>query len=165
MPALPTPRILPPEKFQDKIPLQTAGASISGDRLPREEVRVSMARVIAAWCFGAAFFNLTSGAIYTAFARSIGANDFIFGVLAGALPMMSFLQVIGARLLEWSGKRKRQMMIAGIVGRSLWMLAPLIPLLAPHFPQFISRQQVLPAVIACVVLAGAFQAFNTPAFY
>lgn len=142
------------------------------ERLPADDVRVSMARVVAAWGFGAAFFNLTSGAIYTSFARSIGANDFIFGVLAGALPLMSFLQVIAARLIEGSGKRKRQMMIAGIIGRSLWILAALVPLLAPQlatlFPGMaglVDKQRVLAAVVACVVLSGAFQAFNTPAFF
>jgi hypothetical protein len=40
------------------------------DRLPAGDVHVSMTRVIAAWGFGAAFFNLTSGAIYTSFAPS-----------------------------------------------------------------------------------------------
>jgi MFS family permease len=78
---------------------------------------------------------------------------------------MSFLQVIAARLIEGSGKRKRQMMIAGVVGRSLWTMAALMPLLAPFFPTLIGQRQVLNAVIGCVILAGAFQAFNTPAFF
>ena len=42
-----------------------------GERLPVETVRVSMRRVVAAWGFGAAFFNLTAGAIYTSFVRAL----------------------------------------------------------------------------------------------
>ena len=52
-------------------------------------VRVSMSRVVAGWGYGAAFANITSGAVYTAFARALGANDFAFGVLAAALPALA----------------------------------------------------------------------------
>lgn len=127
-------------------------------------VRVSMSRVVAGWGFGAAFVNITSGAVYTAFARALGANDFAFGVLAAALPAMSFLQVIAARLVEHSGKRKRQVLIAGLIGRGLWTLAAVMPLLAESYPGLIPKRDVLNFVIGCILLAGAFQAFSSPAF-
>jgi hypothetical protein len=62
------------------------------DRLPADQVRVSMNRVILGWAFGAAFFNVSAGAVYVAFARHIGANDQVFGILAAALPLMSFFK-------------------------------------------------------------------------
>src|SRR5437763_1842307 len=68
----------------------------AGERLPIETVRVSMRRVVAAWGFGAAFFNLTAGAIYTSFVWRIGADERVLGLLFAALPLMSFLQVISA---------------------------------------------------------------------
>lgn len=136
-----------------------------GESSSRSAVRVSMARVLGAWGFGAAFMNITSGAIYTSFARAIGANDFAFGVLAGALPLMSFLQVLAAKLVEHAGQRKRQLLIAGLTARSLWTLAALLPLLAQFYPNLISNRDVLNFVIGAVLLAGAFQAFSTPAFY
>lgn len=123
-----------------------------------------MTRVVAGWGFGAAFLNITSGAVYTAFARALGANDFEFGVLAAALPAMSFLQVIAAKLVEHSGKRKRQVLIAGLIGRGLWALAAVIPLIAYYYPRLLPSRDVLNFVIVCVVLAGAFQAFSSPAF-
>ncbi len=127
-------------------------------------VRISMSRVVAGWGFGAAFVNITSGAVYTAFARALGANDFAFGVLAAALPAMSFLQVIAAKLVEHSGKRKRQVLIASLIGRALWTLAAVMPLLAETYPGIIPKRDVLNFVIGCILLAGAFQAFSSPAF-
>ncbi|MDQ3814831.1 MAG: MFS transporter [Armatimonadota bacterium] len=135
------------------------------ERLPVEEVRVSMARVITAWGFGASFFNLTAGAIYTSFARGLGANDFIFGVLAAIAPLMSFLQVLSARLVEVAGRRKLQMMIAGIIGRSFWVVAALLGLMTALFPHLLSKRQALPLVIGCILIAGAFQAFTSTAFF
>lgn len=127
--------------------------------------RASMARVVAGWGFGAAFVNVTSGAIYTAFARALGANDFAFGVLAAALPAMSFLQILAAKLVEHSGKRKRQVLVAGLIGRGLWAVAALLPLIALAHPDLIGRRNLLNFVIAALLLAGAFQAFSTPAFF
>ncbi len=124
-----------------------------------------MARVITAWGFGAAFLNITSGAIYVAFARQIGANDFVFGLLAAALPLMSFLQVLSARLLERLQRRKLQMLTAGFIGRSLWIVAALLPLVSRQWPELLARRHVLPLIVGCVLLSGACQAFTTPAFF
>ena len=124
-----------------------------------------MMRVIIAWAFGAAFFNIVSGPVYVAFARQIGANDFILGVLGAALPAMSFLQVVAARVLERSGQPKRQMLIGGLIGRSLWVVAALAPLISLRFPHIIPRDWVLNIVIGSVVLSGVFQAFTGPAFF
>ncbi|HVF09703.1 MAG TPA: MFS transporter [Abditibacteriaceae bacterium] len=135
------------------------------ERLPVDDVRVSMTRVITAWGFGAAFTNLTAGAIYVAFVRKLGASDFIFGVLAGALPLMSFLQVLGARLVERTGRRKLQMMVSGTAARLLWIVAAFAPLTAQLYPRLIASHQVLPVVVGCLLLSGACQAFNSPAFF
>jgi hypothetical protein len=135
------------------------------DRLPADQVRVSMNRVILGWAFGAAFMNVSAGAVYVAFARHIGANDQVFGILAAALPLMSFLQVISARLVESSGQRKRQMLTTGIIGRSLWIPAALTPIVAHSTSGPISQwlgqggifgsTRVLDVVVACVLLSSA----------
>lgn len=140
-------------------------ASAESERLPIETVRLSMGRVVMAWGFGAVFFNLTAGAIYTSFARRIGADERVLGLLFAALPLMSFLTVISARLIEKTGQRKRQMMIAGLIGRSLWLVMPLMPLLMQQFPGAITHSQVMPIVITCVMLSSACQAFTGPAFF
>ena len=138
---------------------------LSPERLPAEEVRVSLSRVITASGFGAAFSNLTAGAVYVAFARTLGANEFVFGVLAAALPLMSFLQVLSARLVERTRRRKLQMVVAGILSRLLWVVAALLPLIAQLFPELLGKQRVLPFVVGCILLSGVFQAFSSPAFF
>lgn len=135
------------------------------ERLPIEAVRVSMARVVAAWGFGAMFFNLTAGAVYAAFARKIGADERVVGLLFSALPLMSFLQVVSALMLEKAGKRKRQMVAAGLAGRSLWLFIPLLPLLPHWWPERFTQAQMLPLVIGGVLLSSAFQAFTGPPFF
>lgn len=116
---------------------------------------------IMAWGFGAAFFQVTQGAVFTAFALSVGANDFVFGVLGAALPLMSVLQMAAARAVQRYGKRKRQILIAGLSSRLFWLTAALLPLLLHSA----GNRRVLPLVIGCILLASACQAFYLPAFF
>jgi hypothetical protein len=76
----------------------------SNERIPADELRSSISRAVIAWIFGSAFVHITAGPVFAAFARSLGANDFLFGALAAALPATSFLQVFGARLLQRWGR-------------------------------------------------------------
>jgi MFS family permease len=135
------------------------------DRLSVDTVRISMRRVVAAWGFGAAFFNLVSGVIFVTFVRRIGADERVVGLLFAALPMMSFLQVISAHYLEKTGRRKRQMMTFGLAGRSLWLVIPLVPIFVRNYPEIVSRQQMLPVVIVLVLLASTCHAIISPPFF
>ncbi len=135
------------------------------ERLATEDVRSSMMRVIIAWGFGAAFMSLSSGAVYTAFARSIGASNTIFGVLAGAMPLMSVLQVLAAWTLERHRRRKRQFLIAGLIGRGVWLLVPLLPLARKYLPALVPGSVVLPGVAALILISAIGQAFVSPAFF
>lgn len=138
---------------------------LSAERLSMAEVRASVNRAVTAWGFGSAFSNLSAGAVYAAFARQIGADQFIFGVLAAALPLMSLLQVFAARRIERTGRTKRQMLVAGILGRSVWVVIPLLPLLAHYYPHLLSPHAALWLFLAGVLFSGACQAFTTPAFF
>jgi MFS family permease len=135
------------------------------ERLPADVLRTSMGRVVLAWGFGAAFVNLTNGAIYTAFALQIGANNTAFGIMAAAMPLMSFLQVLAAWFLERHRRRKRQLLVAGVIGRALWMVVPLLPVLNEWFPSVVPKSAVLPGIITAIVLSSVFQAFVSPAFF
>jgi MFS family permease len=127
--------------------------------------RIFMSRAVVAWGFGALFYNVTNNAVYAAFVRSIGANDFVFGVLAAALPLMSLLQAAAARLVEQTGRRRRQMLLAGLSARALWLVAALLPLSSWRYPSLIPRSAVLPLVVGAILAAGACQAFTVPAFF
>lgn len=135
------------------------------ERLPSDEVRISVVRAIAAWGFGAAFFNVVSGAIYTSFIRLLSTSDFLFGALAAAWPLTSFLQVMAARIVERTGHRKRQMIVCGIIARALWFVAALMPLLWLRFPDHLSKSGTFYLVLICIATSGLFQAFTGPAFF
>ena len=124
-----------------------------------------MELVLWAWLFGAAFVNLTAGPVYVAFARKIGASDLVLGSLGAALPAMSFVQVFAARALARKGRPRRQMLIGGLIGRSLWIVAALMPLFAARFPHLLPQNLVLPLVVGTIVLSGIFQTFIGPAFF
>ncbi|MBV9470151.1 MAG: MFS transporter, partial [Abitibacteriaceae bacterium] len=171
VPPLVAPDIIQPEAIptgtsaaQD-VPSNNGPLPVVPERLPSDQVRISVVRAIAAWGFGAAFFNVTAGAIYAAFVRSLSTSDFLFGALASALPLTSFLQVMAARMVERSGRRKRLMVVCGLIGRSLWLVSALLPLLWTRFPHSFSKSGTFTLILICVATSGVFQAFTGPAFF
>jgi MFS family permease len=153
-------RTFPPEQR-----MPGSSAAEGAGRLSPAEVRVSAERLIAAGAFGTAFGSMATGVVYVAFARAIGVNDFLFGVLAGMLQLAGVLQILAAGLIEKSGQRKRLLLTTGLAGRSLWIVIALLPLLASYFPQFLDPHRVLILVIACIGLSSALQCFINPVFF
>ncbi len=134
-------------------------------RLSGEETRLSMSRVILGWSFGAVFLQLSAGAVYAAFARQLGASEAVFGLLAGMNPLMAFLQIPAARLVETGIAPRTMMLCAGLSSRLLWVLAAMLPLLHHVFPALVPRPAMLPVFIGCVLLSSVAQAFASPAFF
>lgn len=135
------------------------------EHLPTSDVRHAAKRMVGAWGFGAAFGNLSGGAIFASFARALGANDFLFAVLASAVPLMSVFQVLATRLVEGVHRRKLQLVVSGIIGRALWIVIALLPFAHRISPALISNEKVLFATVVCVLVSGAFQSFGNPAFF
>jgi MFS family permease len=57
------------------------------------------------------------------------------------------------------------MMIAGLTGRSMWVIAALIGLMSQLRPHLLPRHTVLVLVVIAVILAGAGQTWSYPAFF
>ncbi len=134
-------------------------------RLEGEQVRLSMSRVITGWVFGSIFFQLSGGPVYASFARQLGINEATFGFLAGIMPLMGFLQLWAARLLEGRVGARAMMLWAGLIGRSLWIVAAALPLLHKAAPGMLPRVALVPAFVGIVVVSAAFQAFTGPSFF
>ena len=124
-----------------------------------------MNRVIIGWGFGAIFFQLSGGAIYAAFARQLGATEAQFGFLAGIYPLMGFLQIPAARLLQGRVTTRAMMLTMGLFCRVLWILAASLPWLHRLAPNFITHQMLLPTFMGCVLLSSVGQAFTGPSFF
>ncbi len=138
---------------------------MSHSRLSPAQLRLSMNRVIIGWAFGAIFFQLSAGAIYASFARQLGATEAQFGLLAGIYPLMGFLQIPAARLLQGRVGARAMMVSCGLFCRLLWVLAAALPLLYRAFPGLMTREQLLPAFMGCVLLSSVGQAFTGPSFF
>ncbi len=142
-----------------------ATSTSSEARLSPAQLRLSMRRVIIGWGFGAIFFQLSAGAIYASFARQLGATEAQFGFLAGIYPLMGFLQIPAARLLQGRVGARSMMLIAGLLCRLLWVLAAALPWLHRLAPTFITREMLLPTFMVCVILSSIGQAFTGPSFF
>ncbi len=134
-------------------------------RLSPNDVRLSLHRVIVGWGFGAIFFQMSAGAIYASFARQLGATEAQFGFLAGVYPLMGFLQIPAARLLQGRVGTRQMMLTMGLFCRLLWILAASLPWLHRGFPGVISREMLLPTFMVCVILSSVGQAFTGPSFF
>jgi hypothetical protein len=142
---------------------QTA-CPISVGRLEGHEVRLSMTRVVVAWGFGSMFANIVGGVVYAAFVRSLSTDDRLYGLLAAIAPMLTILQVIPARRIERTGRRKRLMVVNSLIGRSLWLVAALLPLFNYYQPERFSRPMIFRLVLICIASASTFLMLSGPAF-
>ena len=133
-------------------------------RLSPADVRTSLNRVILGWAFGAIFFQTSAGAIYASFARQLGATEAQFGFLAGIYPLMGFLQIPAARLLQGRVGTRPMMITMGLFCRLLWLLAASLPWLHRALPDVVTRQVLLPTFMVCVILSSVGQAFTGPSF-
>jgi MFS family permease len=96
---------------------------------------------------------LTSGAVLTGYAQSLGATPVQLALIFG-LPQLA---QIGAPLAAWlalqSGHRRGVALATCGVGRAIWLLAPLLPLILP-------RDLQVEGLIALSAMAGVFLASN-----
>lgn len=143
----------------------TRGTATSPDRLQAEDVRDSVGRIVQASAFASVWSNIAAGVIYTAFARTLGADDRTFGMLAAVANLMCMLQVFTAHLVERSGRRKAQAMIGGMLARGMWMPLALLPVINHYFPALLPKGCILPLLIGGFVLSGLFGAFVSPAYF
>ncbi len=99
------------------------------------------------------FINLTQGSVLTGFALFCGANSFELGLLS-SVPL--FGQVLSPVMAWWAGRLGRRKFLAfwlAFIGRALWVLAALLPVIAPKE----SRAALL---ILLVALSSIFMAGN-----
>lgn len=103
-------------------------ASDRATRRHRSTLRTQLGVITLAWIFGSVWSTTTTGSALTVFAKSLGASNFQFGLLA-ALPFVaSLLSVPGSMLIECTGERKRVFLWGFTIQRALWFVIALAPL-------------------------------------
>lgn len=88
---------------------------------------------------------LTLGPFMIAFAVSLGASNFIIGLIGAIGPLAAVLQVPSIFIVERMRTRKLLVFVLGVMFRSCWIAAALIPFLAP-------RELRIPVLLAVLTL-------------
>ena len=118
-------------------------------------LRQSLRSVLVAWLFGAAWLYLTTGAVFTRFAKLLDMPKFGYGLLA-AVPFVGALaQLPVSYFITRYGHRKSIFITVGAIHRLLWLPIAAIPWLLPAGWQW----QGLLVLFAVMWLAGQM---NTP---
>jgi MFS family permease len=88
--------------------------------------------VYYAWLFGAFWANIVGGAALNRFARSLGATDAAFGLLAAIPYLGAAVQLPIGYLVERGGQRKRWFVVGGLLDRLTWILIAAVPWVLPR---------------------------------
>jgi len=119
---------------------------------PPGEPRRTLLLSIVEGSFAIGFINLTSGAVLTGYAQILGATPFQLALIFG-LPQLA---QIGAPLAAWtalySGRRRGVALATAGIGRAIWLLAPLLPVVFP--PEMRVQGLIVLSAIAGVFLAS-----------
>ena len=97
--------------------------------------------VYFAWLFGAFWATIAGGAALNRFARSLGASDAAFGLIAAIPYIGAAVQLPVSYLIERTGRRKLVFLIGGLVDRLSWVLIALVPWVLPRplwWPAFLA---------------------------
>ncbi|MFP4105453.1 MAG: MFS transporter [Phycisphaerae bacterium] len=87
--------------------------------------------VTIGWMFGIVWMTCIGGSRLNQFGRILGFQDIHFGILAAVPLIATFGQVIATVIIERTGLRKLQFMVAASIHRLLWIPIALIPFFLP----------------------------------
>ncbi|MDR1599445.1 MAG: MFS transporter [Oscillospiraceae bacterium] len=117
-----------------------------------DSLRKSLNLIIIAGAFGTVNANITSGAAWTGFLRSIQANAAALGIFAAIPVAANSVQILISYAVERTGRRREWMLRAGIAGRLLWAVIGLIPYVIPmDAPQL----RIVMAMVFVALCAGS----------
>src|SRR5688500_721812 len=139
------------------------GKRPTGER-GRGSTRRAMSLVTLAWVFGSVWMTATSGAPLTQFARSLGASNFQFGLLA-ALPFVASLLSLPASVwIDRTGRRKGIFLWSLYAQRFLWFPIALLPLWIIHTRGASAAPAALVLALWLIFIMHAGNAIGSPAW-
>lgn len=124
------------------------------------QIRRSLTAVVFGNICGNMWFSITNGSALTGYARQLGANDLVFGILSGIPMAATLMQFPAALLVSRTQKRKQYMLTYGVLSRALWIVIGLLPYLLPINPAWLP----LWSVIFLVGIASASGSFINVCF-
>ena len=106
---------------------------------------------------GDGFVVLTGGAFQIGFARHIGANDFVLGLLAGLPAAVGLLQIPASLYIERRGERRRFVAFSAGAGRLALAALALVALFLPSSLKLV-------AFLILLILSSALLTITVPAW-
>lgn len=89
----------------------------------------------------------------------------LFGFMAGASPLLSFVQLVAARSLEKHGRPRRMMLTSGLLGRVLWVVGAVLPLVSHFWAALLPTAYLKPLFVLCILGSATAQACTGPSFF
>jgi MFS family permease len=117
--------------------------------------------VTLAGCFGMIYAAGIASPAATDFFRSLGMNEFHFGLLGGLPMIMLFLQFVGALVTPRLRHRKGLFILFTLISRLLYIPVALMPLLCPG----LSQGGWIFYTILIIAVSQAFANFSLPLWF
>lgn len=124
-------------------------------------IKSSLRLVTVAGCFSMIYAAGIASPAATDFFRSLGMNEFHFGLLGGLPMVMLFLQFVGALVATRLRHRKGLFILFSLISRLLYIPVALMPLLCPG----LSQKAWIFYTILIIGLSQAFANFSLPLWF
>lgn len=163
------PRLVPaPPPDDADAPLRLVHDAPPTTRRPRPAGNVPLSRVLPTitltWFFGAVWFNTTTGAPLTLFAKGLRATPFQFGLLAAIPYLASLISLPASLLIERTGCRKGIFLAGLYLQRLTWVPLALVPLWIVGHHGVGAAGRAMTAFLWLFLLTHAGQAVGGPAW-
>lgn len=123
-------------------------------------VRRSLTLATVAGCLGMLYLASIGSPVTAQFFRSLGADEFHFGLLGGIPTIMLSMQFVGALIVNRLHRRKHVFIVLLIVTRALRLPIAFVPLLWPDLP----RSVTLGLIIVLMATSKLLVNMIAPAF-
>lgn len=101
------------------------GGSMREGREPERSQRIA----VIEGSLATVHITISTGALVTAYALMLGADDFVLGLLAALTALATVGSILGAQVVGHVGARKPVSLVAAVSGRALWIVLCFIPFL------------------------------------
>jgi len=124
------------------------------------ELRKSLRIVTIGYACSIVWYFCASGSQVKTFARMLGFNDFLFGILATVPYIATFGQIWMTVIIERTGLRKYQFIDLLTVSRLLWVVVAAIPLVFA-----VPSKLAMAAMLVALAASHALTAMGAPAWW
>ncbi len=127
-----------------------------GSKLSPEETRQGLRISVIEGSWATVHIVLTTNAFLTGFALFLGCNDFELSLVTSVPLLMQLFQILGAQLVERTGRRKAICAWLSFLGRLVWLPMALLP--------FVWRGDVIVLFLLLYGLGTLLQNLAAPAW-